>query len=73
MVKIIVEDDGPGIPAEKRDGVFGIGARLDEQKPGSGLGLAIVKDLAELYGGRVRLEKSTLGGLQAVVELPLSA
>ena len=50
--------------------MFGIGKRLDEQKPGSGLGLAIVKDLAELHGGRTRLDRSPLGGLLAAIEMP---
>ena len=71
-VWIIVEDDGPGIDPESRATVFGIGRRLDEQKPGSGLGLAIVKDLLELYGGRVRLDRSPLGGLLAAIELELT-
>jgi signal transduction histidine kinase len=72
-VWIVIDDDGPGIDAEKRMTVFGIGARLDEQKPGSGLGLAIVKDLAELYGGQVSLSESELGGLRAAIELPRAA
>ena len=67
MVDILVEDDGPGIPEEKRDALFTRGARLDTTgKPGTGLGLAIVRDVAEIYGGRVALEESEdLGGLLA--------
>ena len=52
---IAVEDDGPGLPPEAMDVVFRIGERLDEQVPGSARA-AIVRDLAELYGGEVRLE-----------------
>ena len=70
MVRILVEDDGPGIASEYHAGVFEVGARLDERKPGSGLGLGIVKDIAELYGGRVSLGVSSLGGLAAALELP---
>lgn len=70
MAAILVEDDGPGVAPEKRDAVFAIGERLDEQKPGAGLGLPIVRELAELYGGGVRLDRSPLGGLSAVLELP---
>jgi signal transduction histidine kinase len=70
--EIVVEDDGPGVPSDKREAVFGVGERLDEQKPGSGLGLAIVRELAELYGGRAGLEVSRLGGAAAVLELPLA-
>ena len=50
--------------------VFRIGERLDEQVPGSGLGLPIVRDLAQLYGGEIRLENSLEGGLRAILELP---
>ncbi len=46
------------------------GVRADEAAPGSGLGLAIVRDLAELYGGAITLSDSSLGGLQARLELP---
>jgi signal transduction histidine kinase len=67
---IAVEDDGPGLPPQSREMVFQIGQRLDERVPGSGLGLPIVRDLAQLYGGEVRLEDSRLGGLRAVLELP---
>ena len=69
-VVIVVEDDGPGLPAEAMDVVFRIGERLDEQVPGSGLGLPIVRDLAQLYGGEIRLENSLKGGLRAILKLP---
>jgi signal transduction histidine kinase len=71
-VEILVEDDGPGIPAAEREPIFARGARLDTTgKPGTGLGLAIVRDVAEIYGGSVRLEESEdLGGLLARLTLP---
>jgi signal transduction histidine kinase len=69
-VRIIVDDDGPGLAPESWDVVFNIGERLDERSPGAGLGLAIVRDLAELYHGSVWLDASPRGGLQAVLELP---
>ena len=71
-VDILVEDDGPGIAPEKRGELFTRGARLDTTgKPGTGLGLAIVRDVAEIYGGSVRLEESEdLGGLLARLSLP---
>ncbi len=69
-VVVTVDDDGPGLPAEKLDIVFKVGERLDEQVPGSGLGLPIVRDLVELYGGRIRLENRANGGLRATLELP---
>jgi len=72
MVDILIEDDGPGIPEEKRGELFKRGARLDTTgKPGTGLGLAIVRDVAEIYGGSIHLEESEdLGGLLARLSLP---
>lgn len=71
-VEITVEDDGSGLPPEAYEIVFDIGARWDTQEAGSGLGLAIARDLARLYGGDVRLGPSGLGGLAAVVTLPMA-
>lgn len=71
MVEISVEDDGPGIPAERRSELFQRGARLDTILPGTGLGLAIVRDVAEIYGGSVELGQSDdLGGLCVRLRLP---
>ncbi|WP_093313620.1 sensor histidine kinase [Sphingomonas jatrophae] len=74
FVDIVVEDDGPGIPAAERDTLFKRGARLDTGKPGTGLGLAIVRDVVEIYGGTIALEESEdLGGLAARLRLPAAA
>lgn len=70
FVVVTVEDDGPGLPAERRDQVLERGRRLDQRMPGSGLGLAIVADLAELYGGGIVLDRSPLGGLSVRLTLP---
>ena len=67
---VVVEDDGPGLPADQREEVMKRGARLDESAPGSGLGLSIVEDLTRAYGGRLTLGDSEMGGLKAVLELP---
>ncbi|QBX37118.1 sensor histidine kinase [Brevundimonas sp. S30B] len=67
---VVVEDDGPGLPADRREEVLKRGARLDEDAPGSGLGLSIVDDLTRAYGGRVTLGDSDMGGLKVVLELP---
>jgi signal transduction histidine kinase len=67
---IIIDDDGCGIAAAERQRVVNRGQRLDQQVPGSGLGLAIVDDLAQLYGGRIELSDSPLGGLRIVLALP---
>ncbi len=70
MLTITLDDDGPGLNAQQRDVVMHRGVRADEQVPGSGLGLAIVDDLARLYGGRIELLVSPLGGLRAALTLP---
>ncbi|PMZ71016.1 sensor histidine kinase [Pseudomonas sp. FW305-70] len=68
--ELSVEDDGPGIPQERRDQVFGRGTRLDEQTHGHGLGLGIVRDIVDSLGGKLSLLESEWGGLKVVIELP---
>jgi signal transduction histidine kinase len=68
--ELCVEDDGPGIPEERRDQVFSRGTRLDEQTEGHGLGLGIVRDIVESWDGRLSLLESEWGGLKVVIELP---
>ncbi|HEX3883632.1 MAG TPA: ATP-binding protein [Stellaceae bacterium] len=73
-VDIVIDDDGPGIPAEDRERVFQPFVRLDASRNpatgGIGLGLAIARDVARTHGGDVRLETSPQGGLRARVHLP---
>jgi two-component system sensor histidine kinase TctE len=70
---LAVSDDGPGIPAEKRERVFERFYRIDgTQGDGSGLGLAIVREVAENTGGRVALSDSVTGGLLVEIHLPLA-
>ena len=69
-LRLLVEDDGPGLDEDQRGEVLKRGARLDETAPGSGLGLSIVDELARAYGGGVRLERADLGGLRVEIELP---
>lgn len=72
-LRIRVEDDGPGVDPTAAEQIMGRGSRLDESMPGHGLGLAIVGDIVGLYGGGLSLVRSQdLGGLAAVVELPLA-
>ena len=71
MLRISVEDDGPGIPADRRDEAMRPFTRLDPARnqnlgSGVGLGLAIVADIARAHGGVLRLgESGRLGGLKA--------
>lgn len=69
-MRLTVEDDGPGLPPDRREEVIRRGARLDETAPGSGLGLSIVDELARAYRGGLTLGDSSLGGLTVTVELP---
>jgi signal transduction histidine kinase len=69
-LEITVDDDGPGLPQEHRNKALERGKRLDESEPGTGLGLSIVTELADIYGGRLCLEDSPMGGLRARLELP---
>ncbi|HTQ37254.1 MAG TPA: ATP-binding protein [Steroidobacteraceae bacterium] len=69
-LQLAVEDDGPGIPAAERERVLLRGARADEQVPGHGLGLAMVRDMAGLYGGRIAIGESVLGGCRIELRLP---
>jgi signal transduction histidine kinase len=68
--RLVVEDDGPGLPPDRRDEVLQRGARLDETAPGSGLGLSIIDELARAYGSSLTLGDSTLGGLRLETDLP---
>ena len=70
VLRICVDDDGPGLSPAEREPAARRGARLDESKPGSGLGLSIVADLAALYGGRFTLGGAPTGGLRAELVLP---
>jgi len=72
ILRVVVDDDGPGLTPSQRERVQVArrGNRLDETKPGSGLGLSIVTDLAALYGGALTLGTAPIGGLRAELVLP---
>jgi two-component system osmolarity sensor histidine kinase EnvZ len=75
LVEIAVEDDGPGIAAERHEEAFRPFHRLDQgrnlQSGGSGLGLSIARDIARAHGGDIILGDSAMGGLKATVRLPV--
>ena len=72
---IHIDDDGPGIPVERREDAFRPFYRLDESRnqdsANSGLGLAIARDIARAHGGDISLDRSPIGGLRATVMLPI--
>ena len=69
-LSIVIEDDGPGISAPDRARVLERGVRVDEKVPGHGLGLAMVHDTVDLYGGRLTIDSSALGGARFSLRLP---
>lgn len=75
LLKIFIEDNGPGIPKEKREDVFNAFFRLEESRNretgGIGLGLTITRDIVAAHGGKIHLEDSELGGLKVVMVFPI--
>lgn len=75
VVEIIIDDDGPGIPEDKREDVFKPFFRVEGSRNpetgGVGLGLTIARDVVRGHGGDIVLEDSPKGGLRARIRLPL--
>jgi signal transduction histidine kinase len=67
-VEVLVDDDGPGVPAESRDRIFE--PFFTTKAKGSGLGLSIVHAIVTQHGGRIRAEASPEGGARFVLSLP---
>lgn len=70
-IELIVEDNGPGVPADRKDKVFSPYFTTKEHKGGTGLGLAIVHRIVSDHGGRISLSNVLGGGARFTVELPL--
>ena len=74
-VSLLIDDDGPGIPEARREDAFTPFSRLDDARnqniKGVGLGLAIARDIVRGHGGDLTLDASPMGGLRAVINLPL--
>ncbi len=75
FLEITIDDNGPGIPLEKRQEVFKAFYRLEssrnQQTGGVGLGLALVKDTVIAHGGEIFLDDSPTGGLRVRLKFPL--
>ena len=67
---INVEDDGPGIPDDKKVLLLERGTRLDTYTEGHGIGMALATDLVSIYEGRMLIKDSALGGARIVIQFP---
>ena len=67
---VTVDDDGPGIPADRREEAMAEGERLGRTGDGFGLGLPTARILLRRHGGEARLEEAEGGGLRAVLRWP---
>ncbi|MFQ3237138.1 MAG: two-component system sensor histidine kinase PhoQ [Paraglaciecola sp.] len=72
LLFIDVEDDGPGIPAEKRQVMLNRGTRLDTYGEGQGIGMAVVADLVDAYQGKIQIGNSELGGAKISLRFNIS-
>lgn len=76
LVRLTVDDDGPGVPDALFDRVFEKFYRAPAAgrlaRPGTGVGLAVVRGLVEAMGGHVQARRSDLGGLSVAIDLPLA-
>ena len=70
IIRLLIDDDGPGVPPEHRVQVLERGARGDTVQAGHGIGLAVVVELASSYRGALAIEASPLGGARVVLDLP---
>lgn len=76
LARMVVEDDGPGIPTDLRSTVFERFGRLEEARSrdhgGAGLGLPLASRIVDRHGGSLELDDSELGGARFVVTLPIA-
>ena len=68
-LRIIVDDDGPGLAQSEFERMLQRGMRGDQRAEGQGLGLAIVQRIVSSYQGSIEADRSPLGGLRVVVVL----
>jgi signal transduction histidine kinase len=75
-IRVVVEDQGPGVPVADRNHLFerfyrGSRAGRRESSEGTGLGLSLVAEHVRLHGGAIWIEEAPVRGSRFVIELPL--
>lgn len=70
-VTIWIEDDGKGIPQDKRKVLLERGKRLDSYESGQGIGMSVVSDLISAYQGQLDIQDASLGGAKIIVTFPI--
>jgi signal transduction histidine kinase len=77
VVRLFVEDEGPGVPEQERERIWSSWQRLARDRrravAGTGIGLTVVRELVSRHGGRAWVEGGRRGGARFVVELPVLA
>ncbi|MEL6907538.1 MAG: ATP-binding protein, partial [Planctomycetota bacterium] len=72
-VRVVVDDDGPGVPEDAREEIFSPFRKRGEHAGAYGLGLALVRAIAERAGGAVEVRRSPSGGARFTLTLPAAA
>ncbi|WP_339350276.1 ATP-binding protein [uncultured Alteromonas sp.] len=68
---LTIDDDGPGIPSDKKQALLERGTRLDTYADGQGIGMALVSDLIAIYQGKLLIERAPIGGARFIVKFPV--
>ena len=71
QLRIDIDDDGPGVPADQTERILERGQRLDTSIPGQGIGLAVAAEIVQSYEGSISIHRSELGGAHFCIYLPL--
>lgn len=71
ILRIDIEDDGPGVPEDQTERILERGQRLDTSIPGQGIGLAVAAEIVRSYEGKISICRSEFGGACFSITLPI--